>query len=730
MDLSKLSTEDLRALQAGDLSKVSTQGLQELQASHAGPVSPPEEKPLVRKALEPANAVASGFWRGMTGLGGLPMDTAQNVIDLVKVPLGMGYSALNGGKSAPDWLQIQDRSNLPGSSAWLQSQLRKTALGRSLIDPANPEYEGGYLQAGGTGLTAIQRPGSLPQLLNQGALGVTGAMGGKAAYDLTGDPSAAILASMAPAAAQMLAVGATKRAVRGGEEGRQNMRRRIQEFRNAGIERPTLGLASGNETIGGAENLLQSTPGAMTTMRKARENIIDGMRRNVMDAADTASVNRGPDEAGRSIRRDIRGPFMERFKGTQEDLYNTLGNYLPPGQKIPVPSTESALHSLTTPSSGAPNVSGALINPRIASIRAGFDADTGSLAVGRPGQAARPGVVDVPDEFGTLGVPNPRYVDPAFRGAGGTAAGGASPGGVVPAQRRGAFSGVGGDVAPEPMLPYDAVKGLRTRVGDDLSNELVSGVPNSQTKRLYAGLTEDMKNAAETSGGGAAWKRANDYTRAGMDRLERLGPYAGDAAPEKTFESAYRTLDKSPTTFQAIKKSVTPETRAKVAATVIEDLGVARSGQQNAAGDVWSPETFLTNWNNLSAKGRNELFSGFPNAAKVRAEVEAAAKAAERMRANSKIWANPSGTSAATTARLTLGSVPATAAAATMGLGSWMVPAGLVGGLGLTRGAASFVTNPRVVDSFANRTQYSPATQGGLLANYSLLPGLLAEDPK
>lgn len=134
------------------------------------------------KAMDAGNAVGTGFWRGAARFAGLPVDTVQNVIDLGKAGAGTVYGELTG-KPVPEALEVNpDRSNIVGSGDWLLKQTRRSDAGRLMVDPANPSYEGGYLQNTGAALAGgIVKPQSLPQLVNQIALATTSANAGKAA---------------------------------------------------------------------------------------------------------------------------------------------------------------------------------------------------------------------------------------------------------------------------------------------------------------------------------------------------------------------------------------------------------------------------------------------------------------------------------------------------------------------------------------------------------------------
>lgn len=711
---------------------------QTMMEAHFSQSQPAQAAPAQKEsALDAPNAVGTGYNRGLAALAGLPVDTVMNVIDLGKAAIGAPYTAITG--SAPDALAYNpDRSGIVGSRDWILRQARKTDTGRSIVDPMNPDYEGGYLQAAGSGLTAVMSPSSRAQLVNQAVTGPAAAMLGKAAYESLGamgfDESAknagAVASSFFPTIAQQGVTSATKYAIRGGEQGRKQMEQRVQNLRNAGIDQPTLGLASGNEAIGGVENILQSTPGAVKVMRNARDRIVAGAQAKTDEAANTAAGSRsmGNTEVGNAIRSDISGPFMERFKATQTALYDKLDQYIKSGDSVNVEATRKALHDLTKVDPSAKNLSSGFINGKIQDIRNRFDMDTGEVA-GIPGTSyevpIRSGsVISKVDLMGrkvpvgtqtrseayvspermaqpinALGSPIRQQANP-FSGVG-IPTNEAPSARTIPAQSMSKLSvapggfewvtnAMGERVAvpiasgtrtietgptgrrsnplsagaanfelPPPELPYSALKQQRTNVGEQLSNELLSGAPNAQWKRLYAGMSEDMQGAAQNAGPDAerAFIRANDFTRSWMNRLERIRSFADkEAAPETIYNRLVKASETGSSTLQAVKKSLTPDTRGQMAGTLIEQLGKATGGKQNAAGDVWSPETFLTNWNKIKA-GRQELLSGFEGADKVRSQVEAVAKATSMMRDSSKMWANPSGTAANIGARATLGAI-------------------------------------------------------------------------
>lgn len=640
-----------------------------------------DDEPKSSSSLADApNAAATGYNKGLLRLAGLPTDTVANVIDLAKAAIGAPYTAITG-KPAPEVLQVKDRAKVVGSGDYLIDKARQYAA--PMVDAANPDYEGGYIQTAGGGINAIMNPNTRAQLLNQAILGVTSATAGKAAHDLTGNDAFAITASLLPGGAQAAATAATKHAVRGGEAGRREMAQRIADLEAAGIKNPTLGLASGNQLIGGLENLLQNAPGAVGIMRKSRDAAVNALSSKAQDAAAKASPDRGAMEAGTAVQSGAKG-FQANAKARQAALYDELGALL--GNQTPtgVGATQAALAKLNSDIPGAPNLSKFFQNSQIKAIEDALKLDITGGGPYTPSQL-RGALASNPQRLSDLNA-----------------------------------------ALNEGKLPFEAVKKTRTLVGNEIAdNSLLSSVPRSKWNPLYGALSEDMGAAANAAGPQAtnAFNRATDYTRSSIGRMERIAPIIDRAAPEQSFSALANTLGENVSTFQAVKKSLPEGARGKVAGTVIERLGKATNGVQNDVGSAWSPETFLTNWNKLSAKGKDELLSGFPNSSQVRADVNAVAKATSMMRENSKIWANPSGTSANAAARATLAGIGAGGVGALAGLLNPVVPLSFAGGVGSANLLARGLTSKRVVDAMARPGLLTPQ-----LPLAALTTGLLSED--
>ena len=627
--------------------------------------------------IDGGNAVGTGFFNGITRLAGLPVDTAANIIDLGKAALGAPYIAVTG-KEPPEWLQVGDRSNVTGSGDNLIKNAKKTGLGDALLTPVNPEYDGGYLQAGGAAMTGVINPVSTRQAINQGVNSLVGTILGKATYDATGSNALAIAMGMSPTAAQSAAIDTTKKLIRGGETGRKAMAQRIQDLKDAGVNEPTVGLATGNKLIGGAENLLQNTPGAVGIMQRNRDAALAGIEAKTMGAADLASGNRGATASGQSIQKGAR-EFKDNAKATQADLYNELSQHIPDQAPVEVGNTRAALSALNADIPTMEELSKQFKNGRIQAIEGALNTDM----AGTPAQTS--------------------YT--SQRVLSGTDASG------MPVYKDVLIPHTTPEIPARTAIPFEAVKKTRTLVGNEIAdNSMMSDVPRSKWNPLYGALSEDMQTAATAAGPQAenTLNRANNYTRSSIGRMERIAPIVDRNAPEQSFTALNNTLKENTTTFQAVKKSLPEGARGDFAGTVIERLGKAKPGQQNELGDKWSPESFLTNWNNMKPQARAELFSGFKNSAQVAADVEAVAKATAMMRDNSKMWANPSGTGANQFARGTLGAIGLGGAGAAAGMLNPMIPIGAGGTLLGANALARALTSQKNVNSLASQSYIDP----------------------
>lgn len=192
--------------------------------------------------------------------------------------------------------------------------------------------------------------------------------------------------------------------------------------------------------------------------------------------------------------------------------------------------------------------------------------------------------------------------------------------------------------AAQNGMTWKALSDFRTTVGDSIGK--ITGPLASQgdgrLKSLYRTLTEDMEAAARAAGPDAlrSWERATNYYRAGAERISRsLDKTIKADSPERAFEAFTNMAKDGRATADVrrmldIKKSLSRDDWNEVSISIVDRLGNARAGVQNAEGTTFSPGTFLTEWNKMSPEAKRILL---PEA--TRDELNKLAAVAERAKA-------------------------------------------------------------------------------------------------
>lgn len=504
-----------------------------------------------------------------------------------------------------------------------------------------------------------------------GLQAVSGAAGGGASQEVQekgGSPAAqiaaGIVASLIPGVAPYGIKEGAKRLVRGGEDGRQAMADRVAMFEDAGVD-PTLGQAADTRLTRSTESLLAKAPGGAGVIAEKAQQQADQLQVSVQRVADSLSPGANPTSAGESIMRGIQ-QFKDGFKNLQSTLYQKLDTFIPPETPVSVTNTESALMELNAGIEGAPSISEFFKNSKIKGIDAALQSDLEEASKAAAPKIGNGGIMNAPVQ--------PETVDASMAGA----------------------------------LPYEAVKKLRTLVGNELAdNSLLSDVPRSKWSALYGALSEDLGQAAKAAGPEAeqAWQWANAYTRTQMQRLEDMSSILSRDAPERVFSAALAGTSEGDTIVKRVVSALPKEQRKDLAAAVIQKLGRSTPGQQDADLGAFSSETFLTNLSKLSLAARQTIF-GRTGVDGIMDKVKTLAAIAESRRDGGKVFPNGSGTAAAG-AQIAAMVGPIAA----IGAGQFKTAAGMaattVGAYALGKAVAS----PTIVRELANRTPLRPGSQ-------------------
>ncbi|MDH1242550.1 hypothetical protein B9Y88_07465 [Stenotrophomonas maltophilia] len=509
--------------------------------------------------------------------------------------------------------------------------------------------------------TLGERAGEL--LAAQPALQVASTLGGSTAAGVTRESGggagaqavAGLLGGLAPSAALTGAQSGVRGLMRGGEAGRQQLEQAIDDFAVLGAT-PSVGQGTGRWSMQGAESLLSGGPTSGGVMRRFAEAQNEQIGSGLADVSNQLARNISGERAGRAIERGVQ-TFSKNTNAMRKALYWQADQHIPSDTPIGVSNTQRALADLTTPIAGAEATTGAQISPKIQQMAENLAQD------------------------------------------------------VAAAQQ----AGLAG-------IPYEAVKRIRTQIGEELSDfSLSTDRPTAQLKRLYGSLSQDLEAAAQAQGPSAvaAVRRANNYFKASADRLETLERVVDkNGGPEKVFQAAMSGTKDGATTLRAVMRSLPEDGQKAVSAAVIKRMGLASPGAQNAAGDAFSPNTFLTNWGSLSPEARRTLFGRY--GAGFSEDMDKIARVAERIKEGSEVFRNPSGTAnrgAAFAYPATIGGLLIT--------GQVGPAAVAVGGGAGANVLARAMTNPRFVKWLARSTELPI---GAIPAQINVLKRMSAEN--
>jgi hypothetical protein len=198
------------------------------------------------------------------------------------------------------------------------------------------------------------------------------------------------------------------------------------------------------------------------------------------------------------------------------------------------------------------------------------------------------------------------------------------------------FRSVIADESGLQPLDIDAIRRLRTAVAAESRQE---GLRGTDYKRRAGLVLDDLREDIVSqlpADAAAAFRQADDAWRTRLDTIdtvieEVIGP-AGERSAERVARRLSDLSRNDSLRFTRFLRDVPAQESNIIRGSIIQELGRARPGQQNAAGDRFSLETFLTNWNNLPERTRGVLFptQGSRRAIENLAEVAAASRESRR----------------------------------------------------------------------------------------------------
>lgn len=195
-------------------------------------------------------------------------------------------------------------------------------------------------------------------------------------------------------------------------------------------------------------------------------------------------------------------------------------------------------------------------------------------------------------------------------------------------------------------LTWEAVKRLRTSVGEKITDLAIdSDASKKQWASIYRVLSEDMEGAALAKGGNVLrqWEQAKRFWSTALTRLELIESVTRSTQSERAFGAALAGSRDGPTLLLALRKSVPKDLWGDFVSASLHQMGLANPGAQDALGELFSPRTFLTNWNRLSPGAKTAMFG---RTVPLRRELDRLARITASFR-DLEAVANPSGTASA-----------------------------------------------------------------------------------
>lgn len=370
------------------------------------------------------------------------------------------------------------------------------------------------------------------------------------------------------------------------------------------------------------------------------------------------SVGVGDAEAGGIVREGIEN-HVGRFKAQSKLLFNAIDQHIAPASPTPVTNTMAALDRIVGPIAGAPNLSESSLvsNPILREVRELLKKD----------------------------------MDPNT----GT-------------------------------VPFQALRELRTRIGAKLTDAaLIGDVSHGELKALYGALSEDIGVAAQAAGpdAQAAYIAAQKHYRDGLafidDKLQKI------VGKNKLDEAITKSLDSNAkgggTLIRAAREALTDDEFHIYRDAFVARMGKSPASGQTFSGDMFSTQTFLTNWAKMSDDSKDALFGA--KGTQFRKDMDDIAEISSIIRDAGRNYINPSGTASAFGA----GSFGLGAIAALM-TGNLFALKGILATTAGAYGIAKLMTNRAFIHWLAVAPKINP---GGIPAHLGKLAAIAvdAQDP-
>ena len=213
----------------------------------------------------------------------------------------------------------------------------------------------------------------------------------------------------------------------------------------------------------------------------------------------------------------------------------------------------------------------------------------------------------------------------------------------------------------EGAVSIQGMRDARTALSQGIfDGKLRSGSEQAMWKGIVANVAEDIDAGLRSVGrenAANAFRTADKFWSERVEFIDQaLQPLLGRDGTKggeqvlQALESMARGQQGGNARLSRVMAALTPEEAGTVRATLVDRIGRATPGAQDAQGEVFSPATFLTNWNKMTPQAKASLF---PDKG-ARADMNDLALIAERSKRGQSM-ANTSNTGVAIGANVAVG---------------------------------------------------------------------------
>jgi len=279
-------------------------------------------------------------------------------------------------------------------------------------------------------------------------------------------------------------------------------------------------------------------------------------------------------------------------------------------------------------------------------------------------------------------------------------------------------------------ITIGGARGMRTALRQRLTaGNMTPGNADRITSEIMDAVGQDVTAALTTAGrqdAVAAYRQTDDFWRERLDTihnvLEPIIGRRGERSGEQVVQALMQAGRGNSARLGRFIEALPAEEASTVRATLIQQLGRANPGAQNAEGTAFSLSTFLTHWNSLQPAARRAMFDDSTRAALTRL-----ARVANRSR-QSQAFSNFSNTGSVVSGVAQVGHFFAEPVSATFSLAGQYGIGALLANPRFARWLARMPENPRQIRSHVDKLSRIATTQPAIASDVSGLQQAILDE--